>query len=304
MAICDEAHYLKSAKAQRSKNLIPILTRMKRLMLLSGTPILARPIELYNSLTMLRPDIFHDFFRYATRYCDPSEGKFGPDYSGADHIKELHYLLEQKMMIRRLKKHVLNELPPKLRQKVPVTCDKSALREIAIALNKELSDEQAKEQLEVEAKRRAELFENAEKDSQGLCKEVAMLEENNDANNPFKQQVNLGRAYQLTGLAKIPGILEVIDTMLESGTKFILFAHHFVVMDAVEAHVKTKKFDYMRIDGQTSGDKRHANVKKFQCDDDCRIAICSITAASLGVTMTAASTVVFAEMHWTPAQML
>ena len=71
MCICDEAHYLKSAKAQRSKNLIPILTRMKRLILLSGTPILARPIEIYNCLTMLRPDIFHDFFRYAHRYCDP-----------------------------------------------------------------------------------------------------------------------------------------------------------------------------------------------------------------------------------------
>ena len=55
----------------------------------------------------------------------------------------------------------------------------------------------------------------------------------------------------------------MIDTLLESGTKFILFAHHMVVMDAVEAHVKSKKFDYMRIDGQTSGDKRHANVKKF-----------------------------------------
>ena len=60
-AILDESHYLKSGKAQRSKILVPILTRMKRLVLLSGTPILARPIELYNSLNMLRPDIFNDF---------------------------------------------------------------------------------------------------------------------------------------------------------------------------------------------------------------------------------------------------
>ena len=75
------------------------------------------------------------------------------------------------------------------------------LREIAIALNKELSDEQAKEQLEEEAKRREKLFEEEGKmNSQGLLAEVTNLEENpNDANNPFKQCRNLGKAYQLTG---------------------------------------------------------------------------------------------------------
>ena len=87
--------------------------------------------------------------------------------------------------------------------------------------------------------------------------------------------------------------------------KFLFFAHHMVVMDAIENHLRSKRtVDYIRIDGQTAGEKRHKNVRKFQCDDNCRIAILSITAASLGVTMTAASTVVFAEVHWTPAQML
>ena len=88
---------------------MPILTRMKRLILLSGTPMLARPVELFNSLKMLRPDVFKDFFEYVNRYCDPKEGAFGPDYSGAAHTKELHYILEDKVMIRRLKKNVLSE---------------------------------------------------------------------------------------------------------------------------------------------------------------------------------------------------
>jgi SWI/SNF-related matrix-associated actin-dependent regulator 1 of chromatin subfamily A len=49
------------------------------------------------------------------RYCDPKEGPYGWEYAGAAHTKELHFLLENKIMIRRLKKNVLNELPPKLR---------------------------------------------------------------------------------------------------------------------------------------------------------------------------------------------
>ena len=118
--ICDGSHYLKSHSSKRSQSLVPILTRMKRLLLLSGTPMLARPVELFNSLKMLRPDIFNDFFAFVNRYCDPKEGQYGADYSGATNTGELHYLLSEKMMIRRLKKQVLTQLPPKLRQKVPV----------------------------------------------------------------------------------------------------------------------------------------------------------------------------------------
>jgi hypothetical protein len=41
-------------------------------------------------------------------------------------------------------------------------------------------------------------------------------------------------AYGLTGLAKIKGILEFTDTLIEARTKFIIFAHHFEVLDAIE----------------------------------------------------------------------
>jgi SWI/SNF-related matrix-associated actin-dependent regulator 1 of chromatin subfamily A len=77
--------------------------------------MLARPSELFNLLKMLRPDIFNSFYEYANRYCNPKEGPYGMDYSGAANTRELHYMLEGKVMIRRLKKDVLKELPPKIR---------------------------------------------------------------------------------------------------------------------------------------------------------------------------------------------
>ena len=141
MAICDEAHYLKGHNSKRSQSLVPVLTRIKRLILLSGTPMLARPVELFNCLKMLRPDIFTNFFEYVNRYCDPKEGPYGNDYSGASHTKELHHILEDKIMIRRLKKTVLSELPPKLRQKIAVSTDSKVVRQISHILKRNLNND-------------------------------------------------------------------------------------------------------------------------------------------------------------------
>lgn len=61
IAVIDEAHYLKSWNSQRSMFLVPVVSQMKRVVLLSGTPIMARPSEIYNLIKMIRPDIMTDF---------------------------------------------------------------------------------------------------------------------------------------------------------------------------------------------------------------------------------------------------
>ena len=113
--IADEAHYLKSRDAKRSKNLVPILMNSKRCILISGTPMLSRPVELFNLLNVLRPDVFSKFKDYSERYCAPKMGNYGMDYNGNSCTNELHYLLSKNIMIRRLKADVLSELPSKRR---------------------------------------------------------------------------------------------------------------------------------------------------------------------------------------------
>lgn len=76
------------------------------------------------------------------------------------------------------------------------------------------------------------------------------------------------------------------------------------VLDAIEEEVKKMKHKYIRIDGSIATEKRHNYVHTFQNDDECKIAILSITACATGLTLTKASTVVFAEMHFTPAIMI
>lgn len=75
-------------------------------------------------------------------------------------------------------------------------------------------------------------------------------------------------------------------------------------MNAYEKFCNKKHIRNIRIDGNTGLKLRHDLVSDFQTDDRIRCAILSITACSMGLTLTAASTVVFAENTWTPAMMI
>jgi len=61
VVIADEAHYLKNTGNKRSDILLPFLSSRKRIILLSGTPALAKPREIYNLLSIVRPDLFVNF---------------------------------------------------------------------------------------------------------------------------------------------------------------------------------------------------------------------------------------------------
>jgi len=102
---------------------MPVLTKAKRTILLTGTPILSHPVELYNLLKVLRPDVMTSFTQYTQRYCDPKASRFAMDYTGSTCVDELNYILTSTMMIRRLKKQVLTQLPSKTRQKIQVSLD-------------------------------------------------------------------------------------------------------------------------------------------------------------------------------------
>lgn len=77
--------------------------------MLTGTPALSKPKDIFNILNIIRPDVFCNFKEFGFRYCDPRLSKFGSgfDFNGAAHLKELHFILKNFIMIRRLKKDVL-----------------------------------------------------------------------------------------------------------------------------------------------------------------------------------------------------
>ena len=109
--IADECHLLKNIKAIRTRSTLKLLEGAKRVLLMSGTPALSRPSELFSQIQAINPTLFNNFHEFGIRYCDGKETKFGMDYSGYSNMNELRTLLEQKLLVRREKKDVMTQLP-------------------------------------------------------------------------------------------------------------------------------------------------------------------------------------------------
>ncbi|XP_016766815.2 SWI/SNF-related matrix-associated actin-dependent regulator of chromatin subfamily A-like protein 1 isoform X2 [Apis mellifera] len=112
--ILDESHVLKSSKTARFKAAQCIVSQARHVVLLSGTPVLSRPIELYSQINLIMPN-FMGYHEYGIRYCAGEKTSFGWDFTGSSNMQELHLLLKRTCIIRRLKNDILNQLPIKKR---------------------------------------------------------------------------------------------------------------------------------------------------------------------------------------------
>ena len=117
--ICDEIQYIKSSRTQRTKATKKLARNIPHIIGLSGTPIVNRPIEAYNAIKIINPNIVTTQWEYAHRYCNAHYNGFGWDFSGASNTNELHQKLKP-ILLRRLKKDVLKELPEKLYSFIPI----------------------------------------------------------------------------------------------------------------------------------------------------------------------------------------
>lgn len=114
----------------------------------------------------------------------------------------------------------------------------------------------------------------------------------------------LEHAAKSVSSAKLTAVAEYLRCLLSVGGKFLLFAHHLHVLDELERVLTAEAVQYIRIDGSTPMSARTQVVGRFQEDNDIRVAVLSLTACSQGLTLTAASLVVFAELFWVPSVLL
>lgn len=119
--IGDEIQYISGADTIRSRAVSQIcfsLPEAKKIFI-SGTPYETKTAQFYTCLHILSPMDFSDEYKFKMRYCAPEKTFFGWKFEGLSNAKELHQIIS-KFMIRRLKKDVLKELPPKVRSVVPM----------------------------------------------------------------------------------------------------------------------------------------------------------------------------------------
>ncbi|CAN1151938.1 DNA annealing helicase and endonuclease ZRANB3 [Linum perenne] len=275
LMIIDESHHLRCSKTKESLEIeaaLAMAAKIKRIVLLSGTPSLSRPGLLGQNK-----------YDFAKTYCavkifHTAEGKGFQDFSKGVRLEELNVLLKQTVMIRRLKQHLLAQLPPKRRQIIRLLLKKSDILQAKTALAVEKSE------------------------TEGASRKCS------DSNELSLQEL---------GVAKLPGFREWLSihpliseadgvTQLDvnpSSQKMIIFAHHLKVLDGVQEFLFEKKVGFVRIDGSTLARDRQLAVLSFKSSDEVKVAIIGIKAGGVGLDFSAAQNVVFLELPQCPSLM-
>lgn len=264
--IMDEIQYLKNSSTKRTKALKQLAKGINHVIGLSGTPIVNRPVEIYNALSIINSSAIPNFKEYTNKFCGAHYNGFGWDFKGATNTDELHRLLVNSFMIRRLKKDVLKDLPDKLKSFVPIELDNE-------------KEYQYAERNFIDYVRGTKGQIAAEKASN-----AAVLAE-------------IEGLKQLAVSGKINQCIEWIRDFLETDNKLVVFAvHKFVIDRLMEAFPDIS----VKIDGSVSMTQRDSAVQSFQNDPKITLFVGNIQAAGVGLTLTAASNVAFLELPWTP----
>ena len=267
LAVFDEAHYLKNPEAKRTKACLSLHAGIR--LFLTGTPVVNRPMDLFPILKSLGLKLTRTDF--GKRYCAGhlrqiswKPRKFAWDFSGASHQDELNAVLRGHCMVRRTKDEVLAELPAKIRQIVEL--DIPGYRESA--------------SLRDAVSRMFDGMASAAKNLPELRK-IAFEE--------------LAAARLDIARQKLPVVLDFLRDLLEEEEKVVVFAHHREIIGAIAAAVSGS----VELKGGMTDSQKDAAVRAFQ-EGSARLFVGQITAAGTGITLTAARTVVFAELDWVP----
>ena len=291
LVIIDEAHFVKNPSSQRAKAVFNIPGT--RLVMLTGTPIVNYPYELFPLVHYLDKKHWgsiqafeRDFTWRGSRY--------------ARNLPRLQQKLRETVMLRHLKKDVLKELPRKRRQIIEFSSEG-----FEALLEEEKKAWQAKDNDFSKTEVVNELNKMLFADGGGMNDaEFAKAIENlkYDKRYFFEQ---IAKIRHKVAQAKVPLVLEHLDNALdyipgiksEADNKVVVFGHHRDVLTAIAKHYGDMAVLVMG--GENIAD-RDAKVKRFQTDPACRVFVGGMTVAGVGITLTAASHVVFAEMDWVP----
>jgi len=300
MAICDEAHALKSWKLPRGKPdskaatafFEEVAPHSERVIFSTGTPMPNRPVELWPMLSVLLPDD-HQINRrwnYTRRYCSSCDGRWGSKEDGSSNIPELREKL-LPVTVRRLKKAVLTELPDKVIKVIELPPTK----DVKVALDYESGEiEATKESIEKIRSRIA------------VAKETGSIKEFQSAQKKLKEYGDLAFS-QLAAMRnrlsipKATVVAEYLRLLLNGGVnKVVVGYYHSGHGDALAE--KLKAFGVLRIDGKTPMKDRGRIVAEFQ-EGSPRVFLAQSKAASSGLTLTAASNIVISETTYVPADL-
>lgn len=301
--VVDEAHFIKNLQSQRSRNVLALADRIRRtapggdplLLALTGTPLIN--------------DV--DDFRAIWQFLGWIDGdRPAPELLGrleesgltpADHgfYASARQAVIDLGIVRRRKVDVAADLPAKRIADLPVELDDELGRSVRAA-ERELGQRLAgrfRALVESRGLRVGDLDELS-RDQYIRAVASAELEESKSA----KSGENVFSMVRRIGQAKAGLAADYAAQLARSAGKVVFFAKHIDVMDQAEAAFASRDLKTVSLRGDQTALARQAAIDAFNTDPDVHVAVCSLTAAGVGVNLQAASNVVLAELSWTSAE--
>jgi hypothetical protein len=301
--VVDEAHFIKNLQSQRSRNVLALADRIRRrapggdplLLALTGTPLIN--------------DV--DDFRAIWQFLGWIEGdKPSPELLGrleetgltpADHgfYVEARRSVIDLGIVRRRKVDVAADLPDKRIADLPVELDDELGRSVRAA-ERELGNRLVgRFRALVEARNlRIGDLDDDQRDQFIRAVASAELEESKSS----KSGENVFTMVRRIGQAKAGLAADYAAQLARSVGKVVFFAKHIDVMDQAEAALAARELRTVSLRGDQTALQRQAAIDAFNTDPEVAVAVCSLTAAGVGVNLQAASNVVLAELSWTAAE--
>ena len=300
--VVDEAHFIKNLTSQRSQNVLALASRIREtqsdplLLALTGTPLI-NDVEDFDAI-----------WRFLG-WTVPSGDKPAPalmeklDATGLTPADKAFYPAARDAVIsmgivRRRKTDVAADLPDKLIADLPVELDDEFGRSIRDAERELGARLAARYRRIVEARGRALAPGEIDDDIVRLVAQNE-LDESKAAGTGGDNVFTMVRRI---GQAKAVLAADYAAQLQRSVGKVVFFAKHIDVMDQAEDHFASVGLRSVSIRGDQTTPARQEAIDAFNNDPDIGVAVCSLTAAGVGLNLQASSNVVLAELSWTAAE--
>ncbi len=265
LVILDEAHMISNVQAQRTKIINSFVKNIKRVWLLTGTPMTSRPMNYYNLLSIIESPVAQNWMAYAIRYCQGYQFKAGNrkvwNVSGASNLEELRDRTS-KQILRRLKEDVL-DLPDKIITPVYLRLQSKEYENLM-----------------------GEYYDWYDKNPE-------------EASSLTVQFSKLMKVRKVIANEKVKQTIEFAENIIDQGKKVIIFTNFTDTLQSIYHHFGKQA---VYLDGSCSNSVRQQAVDQFQNDEKIKIFVGNLKAAGVGLTLTAAEVVIMNDLSFVPAE--
>ncbi len=264
--VCDEVQNLrsKSTKKYTAVKRLAALKSITHRIGLSGTPIYNRGSEIWPIIDILKPGLLGSFTEFCEYFCYVNEK--GKAIVLENKRESLRKDLQKHVMLRRKKSDVLKELKDKVRYKEIIDSDSDYYLEELDRIWKKLEDEQ--------------------KEAESVF----------DKSASFRRAIQSER--QAAGAAKIPHVINFVKNIMEIEESVVVFCHHKSIHKTLRENLA--EFSPVSIIGGQTDKLRQDQIDRFQ-EGRSKLMIAGLRAGNVGINLSRARYVIFAELDWSPA---